>query len=119
MKASRHLKTTNLGEMKVNSQRSLLHTRDVAPFSQLIEVGGMPFIPSFCDISLGESIFRDARSYFNSVKSPSQLSAQQKIDTARHMHFGYNASKQQLRRMLRMDLSILEELFPELSHRHL
>ena len=47
-----------------------------------------------------------------SVKSPSQLSAQQKIDTARQMHFGYNASNQQLRRMLRLDLSILEELFP-------
>ena len=147
----RHLKTTNFGEMKVNSQRALLHTRDVAPFSQLIEVGGMPFIPSFCDIKLGESIFRDARSYFNSltrnaeafsqiasrlkdsifltddelysvicshinkeysVKAPSQLSAQQKIDTARQMHFGYNASNQQLRRMLRLDLSILEELFP-------
>ena len=147
----RHLKTTNLGEMKVNSQRSLLHTRDVAPFSQLLEVGGMPFIPSFCDISLGESMFRDARSYFNSltrnaeafsqiasrlkdsifltdeelysvictyiskeysIKSPSQLSAQQKIDTARQMHFGYNASNQQLRRMLRMELSVLEELFP-------
>ena len=111
----------------------------------------MPFIPSFCDISLGESMFRDARNYFNSltrnaeafsqiasrlkdfifltdeelysvicshiskeysVKAPSQLSAQQKIDTARQMHFGYNASNQQLRRMLRLDLSILEELFP-------
>jgi len=147
----RHLKTTNLGEMKVNSQRALLHTRDVAPFSQLLEVGGMPFIPSFCDIKLGESMFRDARSYFNSltrnaeafsqtasrlkdtifltdeelysvicsyiskeysVKTPAQLSAQQKIDTARHMHFNYNASNQQLRRMLRMELSILEELFP-------
>lgn len=147
----RHLMTTNLGEMKVNSQRALLHTRDVAPFSQLIEVGGMPFIPSFCDIKLGESMFRDARSYFNSltrnaeafsqiasrlkdsifltddelysvicshinkeysIKAPSQLSAQQKIDTARQMHFGYNASNQQLRRMLRLDLSILEELFP-------
>ena len=111
----------------------------------------MPFIPSFCDIGLGESMFRDARSYFNSltrnaeafsqiasrlkdsifltdeelysvicsyinkeysVKAPSQLSAQQKIDTARHMHFGYNATNQQLRRMLRLDLSILEELFP-------
>lgn len=147
----RHLKTTNLGEMKVNNQRALLHTRDVAPFSQLIEVGGMPFIPSFCDISLGESLFRDARSYFNSltrnaeafsqiasrlkdaifltdeelysvicshiskeysVKTPSQLSAQQKIDTARRMHFDYNATNHQLRRMLRMDLSVLEELFP-------
>ena len=147
----RHVKTTPLENIKVNNQRALLHTRDVAPFSQLIEVYGMPFIPSFCDISLGESIFRDARSYFNSltrnaeafsqiasrlkdsifltdeelysvicshiskeysVKSPSQLNAQQKIDTARQMHFGYNASNQQLRRMLRMDLSVLEELFP-------
>ena len=147
----KHIKTTPIGNMKVNSQRALLHTRDVSPFSSLREVGGMPFIPSFCDINLGESIFRDARSYFNSltrnaeafsqiasrlkdsifltddelysvicshinkeysVKTPSQLSAQQKIDTARHMHFGYNATNQQLRRMLRMDLSILEELFP-------
>jgi hypothetical protein len=137
--------------MKVNIQRALLHTRDISPFSGLVEVGGMPFIPSFCDIQLGESMFRDARSYFNSltrnaeafsqiasrlkdaifltddelysvitshinkeysVKTPTLLSAQQKIDTARHMHFGYNATNQQLRRMLRMDLSILEELFP-------
>ena len=111
----------------------------------------MPFIPSFCDIKLGESMFRDARSYFNSltrnaeafsqiaarlkdtifltdeelysvicshinkeysVKTLSQLSAQQKIDTARHMHFNYNATNQQLRRMLRMEPAILEELFP-------
>jgi hypothetical protein len=42
----------------------------------------------------------------------SQLSAQQKVDTALYMHFNYNASNQQLRRMLRLDLSILEELFP-------
>jgi hypothetical protein len=42
----------------------------------------------------------------------SQLSAQQKVDTALYMHFNYNATNQQLRRMLRLDLSILEELFP-------
>ena len=114
-------------------------------------MNSIPFIPSFCNIKLGESMFRDARSYFNSLtrnaeafsqiaarlkdsifltdeklysvicthinkeysaKTPSQLSAQQKIDTARRMHFGYNATNQQLRRMLHMDLSILEELFP-------
>ena len=147
----KYAKTSPLGNLKVNSQRELLHTRDVSPFSQLVEVGGMPFIPSFCDIRLGESMFRDARSYFNSltrnaeafsqiasrlrdtifltdeelysvicsyiskeysVKTPTLLSAQQKIDTARHLHFNYNASNQQLRRMLRMDLSTLEELFP-------
>ena len=131
-----HLKISSFGELPILTQRG---------------IDSMPFIPSFCDITLGESMFRDARSYFNSltrnaeafsqiasrlkdsifltdeelysvicsyiskeysVKTPSQLSAQQKIDTARHLHFHYNATNQQLRRMLRLDLSILEELFP-------
>ena len=146
-----HLKTSPFGKLPILTQRGILHTRYIAPFADLKLIDSMPFIPSFCDIRLGESIFRDARSYFNSltrnaeafsqiaarlkdsvfltdeelysvictyinkeysVKIPSQLSAQQKIDTARHMHFGYNASNQQLRRMLRMDIAILEELFP-------
>ena len=147
----KYLTTTPLGELPILTQRALLHTKKIAPFTDLKVINSIPFIPSFCDISLGESIFRDARSYFNSltrnaeafsqiasrlrdsvfltdeelysvicshinkeysVKTPAQLTAQQKIDTARHMHFGYNASNQQLRRMLRLDLSILEELFP-------
>ena len=110
----------------------------------------MPFIPSFCDIKLGESMFRDARSYFNSLtrnaetfsqiasrlkdtlfltddelysamlsfinkeysaRTTAELSPQQKINTARHMHFKYNATNQQLRRLLRMDMTILEDMF--------
>ena len=141
----------SLQALPILTQRGILHTRDITPFADLKEIDSMPFIPSFCDIKLGESLFRDARSYFNSltrnaeafsqiasrlkdaifltdeelysvicshiskeysVKAPAQLSAQQKIDTARHMHFDYNATNQQLRRMLRMDLSVLEELFP-------
>ena len=47
-----------------------------------------------------------------SVRTAAELSTQQKVDTARHLHFNYNASNQQLRRLLRMDLTILEELFP-------
>ena len=147
----KHLITSPLGRLPILTQRTLLHTRDISPFTDLREINSMPFIPSFCDIKLGESMFRDARSYFNSltrnaeafsqiasrlkdtifltdeelysvicshiskeysVKAPSQLSAQQKVDTARYMHFGYNASNQQLRRMLRLDPAILEELFP-------
>lgn len=147
----KHLTTTPLGELPILTQRALLHTRDITPFADLREINSMPFIPSFCDIRLGESIFRDARSYFNSltrnseafsqiasrlkdsifltdeelysvlcsyiskqysVKTPTELTSQQKIDTARHLHFGYNATNQQLRRMLRMDLAILEEMFP-------
>ena len=145
------LRTSPLGQLNIAQQRALLHTKNITPFADLKEVHLIPFIPSFCNIALGESMFRDARSYFNSltrnaeafsqiaarlkdsifltdeelysvlcshiskeysVKSPSELSAQQKIDSARHLHFNYNASNQQLRRMLRMDLAILEELFP-------
>ena len=146
-----YLKTVPLEELPILTQRALLHTKKIAPFANLREINSMPFIPSFCNITLGESLFRDARSYFNSltrnaeafsqiasrlkdsvfltdeelysvlcsfinkeysVKTASMLSGQQKIDTARYMHFNYNASNQQLRRLLRMDISILDELFP-------
>ena len=147
----KHLVTTPLNELPILTQRALLHTKKIAPVADLKVIDSMPFIPSFCDISLGESMFRDARSYFNSltrnaeafsqiasrlkdtifltdeelysvlcfhinkeysVKTLSQLSAQQKIATARYMHFHYNATNQQLRRMLRLDIAILEEMFP-------
>ena len=147
----KYLVTTPFGELPILTQRALLHTKKIAPFADLKEFSSIPFIPSFCDIILGESMFRDPRSYFNSltrnaeafsqiasrlkdtifltdeelysvicshiskeysIKTPTLLSAQQKIDTARHMHFHYNATNQQLRRMLRMELSVLEELFP-------
>ena len=147
----KYLATTPLGELPVLTQRALLHTKKIAPLADLKVIDSMPLIPSFCDIQLGESMFRDARSYFNSltrnaeayskiasrlkdaifltdeelytvvnsyinkeysVRSTVLLNAQQKIDTARYMHFNYNASNQQLRRILRMDLSVLDELFP-------
>ena len=146
-----HLTTTPLGNRSIQIQREFLHTKKITPFADLREINSIPYIPSFCNIKLGESMFRDARSYFNSltrnaeafsqiasrlkdsifltddelysalcshinkeysIKAPSELSAQQKIDTARYMHFSYNASNQQLRRMLRMDIVILDELFP-------
>ena len=146
-----HLTTTPLGNRSIQIQREFLHTKKITPFADLREINSIPFILSFCNIKLGESMFRDARSYFNSltrnaeaysqiasrlkdsifltddelysalcshinkeysIKAPSELSTQQKIDTARYMHFSYNASNQQLRRMLRMDIVVLDELFP-------
>jgi len=85
----KHLITSPFERLPILTQRALLHTRDISPYADLRVISLMPFIPSFCHISLGESMFRDARSHFN-----------------------YNVSSQQLRRMLRLDLSILEELFP-------
>lgn len=147
----KHLTTSAFGELPILTRRALAHTKNITPLADLRELNSMPFIPSFCNIKLGESMFRDARSYFSSltrnaeafsqiaaklqdsifltdeelysvlcsyinkeysVKTSSELSVQQKIDTARYLHFNYNASNPQLRRMLRMDITILEELFP-------
>ena len=41
-----------------------------------------------------------------------QLSPDQRIRTAKELHFRYNASNQQLRRILKLELSLLNELFP-------
>ena len=62
-----HLKPASFAELPILTQRGILHTRDIAPFADLKVIDSMPFIPSFCDIQLGESMFRDARSYFNSL----------------------------------------------------
>lgn len=40
------------------------------------------------------------------------LTPDQKIELARNLHFDYNATNQQLRRILKIDLAVLNELFP-------
>ena len=57
----KYLRSKPLRELPILTQRELLHTRDISPFANIREIDLIPFIPSFCDIKLGESIFRDAR----------------------------------------------------------
>ena len=47
-----------------------------------------------------------------SVRQPSLVANQQKVELAKKLHYDYNATKKQLRRILRLDLSVLNELFP-------
>ena len=47
------------------------------------------------------------------VKSPSQLSAKGRIETARMMRQDYNASNRQIRTILKLEASIVDEMFPE------
>ena len=63
----KHLATSPLGELPILTQRSLLHTKNIESLADLRVISSMAFIPSFCDINLGESMFRDARSYFNAL----------------------------------------------------
>ena len=146
-----YLQIKAFSQLPIQKQRQILHSRDTSAFARLYIWEDSVFIPSFCDISLGESMFQDARKYFNSLTRNAEafsqiasrikdtmfltddelyavttayidkeykttqiklLSPQQKIDTSKHLHFKYNATNSQIRRILKIDISILEEMFP-------
>ena len=46
------------------------------------------------------------------VKNPSLLDKDAKIEVAKIMHFDYNASNKQIKRVLRLDDNVIETLFP-------
>ena len=147
----RMLPAKSVRELGFNKARELTHYRDVKSLEGLKFVGDIAYIPSFCRTDIGESMFRDARSYFNSLTRNAEafsqiaerlkdsifltdeelyaaavryadkafgsrqltlLSPEQKIQLARELHFRYNASNQQIRRLTKLDIGILNELFP-------
>ena len=149
---TKHFATRNVADMSFDDQRRLTHCRDIKGLGKLQAVDHMGIlVTSFCDISLGERMFQDARSYFNALtrnaeafsqiaerlkdtifltddelyqvavkyseshfdsRNLSILSGEQKIQLAKELHFKYKATNQQIRRILRLELSILNEMFP-------
>ncbi len=72
--------------------------------------------------SLGEQLFLNDTEMFNVVyrrskelykSEPKLLAPEEKIEMARFMHHKYHASNSQIQRILKMDISALEELFPK------
>ena len=56
-----------------NKQKRLLtYSRPNEAYNILTFIGDTVFIPSFCNIELGESMYQDARSYFNSMSRNSE-----------------------------------------------
>ena len=145
------LALTPFTSLTIDRKRELTHSRDVSDYDRLKLIDRRVFIPSFCDIRLGESLFTDPRSYFNaltrnaeafsqiaerlkdsifltddemysvtishigseySVRNIVLLTPQQRIECARHLRFKYNATRQQLRRILKLEENVLSELFP-------
>ena len=143
--------TQSLAEIGFNKARELTHFRDIARIADLRFAGDSVFIPSFCRVDIGESMFKDARSYFNMLTRNAEafseiasrlkdtvfltddeiyaaatqraeqnfgcsrlstLDPNQRIQIARELRFRFNASKQQLRRILKLELNVLNELFP-------
>lgn len=149
-----HLSARSLKELGFNKARELTHFREIRLIEDLKFFGDIAFIPSFCRTDIGESMFRDARSYFNSLtrnaeafsqiaqrikdsvfltdeemyaaatmyaektygnRQLSLLNPEQKIQMSKELHFKYNATNQQIRRLLKLDIGILNELFPQQS----
>lgn len=145
------IQTFDLNEISLTAARKITHTRDLASVRGLRCSENRIFIPSFCDIQLGESMFADPRSYFNALtknveafaqiaarlqdvifltddelfsvackisedfcqtKKITLLSPENKMSIAKDLHFKYNATNQQIRRILKLDPTILNELFP-------
>lgn len=148
----KEIPTYEICSLSIDAQRRLTHSKDIGPMRGLRVAGETIYIPSFCDIRLGESMFTDARSYFLSLTRNSEafsmiaarlkdrvfltddeiyaaatslalkeydtrqitlLNPGQRIKLAKDLHFRYNASVQQLRRILKLELSVLNELFPQ------
>ena len=144
------LNPSDLNTLGINRRRELTHARDISECSKLKYIGKRVFIPSFCNISLGESFFIDPRSYFNAltrnaeaysqiaerlmdtvfltddelysitlshinkaydVRNINLLSPRQKVECAKELKFKFNATKQQIRRLLKLDENIISELF--------
>lgn len=143
-----------LKESGFNKAREMTRFREVRMIEEMEFVGDIAYIPSFCRIDIGECMFRDARSYFNSLTRNAEafsqiaqrlkdsvfltddemyaaatmyaektygnrqltlLTSEQKIQMSKELHFKYNASNQQIRRLLKLDIGILNELFPQQS----
>ena len=148
------LPVKSLKELGFNRSREITHFREIRAIDALSFVNNVVFIPSFCRIDIGEGMFRNARSYFNSLTRNSEafsqiaqrlkdsvfltdeemyavavmyaektfgnkrlpiLSPEQKIQLSKELYFKYNASNQQIRRILKLDINILNELFPQQS----
>jgi REP element-mobilizing transposase RayT len=65
---------------------------------------------AYTDEELSSVIYTIAMDKYRT--KPFELEKNAKLDVAKTLHFKYNAPNQQIRRVLRLDIEILEELFP-------
>jgi len=135
-------------------RRDLTHSKVFDSVTDLYMVRGYACPLSFCSISYGESMFRNARHYFYKLSKniesaadisktigerifytddelysivvdeckknytcnkPSLLSPPNKIEMAKKLHYDYNSTNKQIQRILKLDSSVVNALFPVVS----
>lgn len=102
----------DVGEKMFRDARSYFHslTRNAEAFSQIAT--RLKDVVFLTDDELFLVAVRCSEEKFSESRLTT-LSPEQKIQLAKELHFKYNASNQQLRRLLKLDITILSELFPE------
>jgi REP element-mobilizing transposase RayT len=102
----------DIGEKMFRDARSYFHalTRNAEAFSQI--ASRLKDVVFLTEDELFSVAVKRSKEAFSESK-PALLQPEQKIQLARELHFKYNASNQQLRRLLKLDIKILSELFPE------
>ena len=101
----------DVGEKMFQDARSYFHllTRNAEAFSQIASR-----LKDTMFLTDDEMFVVAARSAVEEVSVKlGMLTPDQKIQLARKLHFDYNASNQQLRRLLKLDISLLNEMFPD------
>lgn len=102
---------TDIGEMMFQDARSYFHllTRNAEAFSQI--ASRLKDTVFLTDDEMFVVAARYAAEMFSAKLSG--LTPGQRVEIARKLHFDYNASNQQIRRLLKLDISLLGEMFPE------
>lgn len=100
----------DIGERMFQDPRSYFHllSRNAEAFSQI--ASRLKDTVFLTDDEMFVVAARCAAEMFSSKLNV--LTPDQRIQLARKLHFDYNASNQQLRRVLKLDVSILNEMFP-------
>ena len=100
----------DLAESFFNDPRSYFNslTKNVEAFSEI--ASRLKDSVFLTDDELYSAAAKYSAEEFN-VRQLSVLSPEQRIKTAKELHFKYNATNQQLRRILKMDIQLLNEMF--------
>ena len=100
----------NIGELMFQNARNYFHalTRNAEAFSQI--ASRLKDTVFLTDDEMFVLTARLAAEMFSAKLN--MLTPDQRIQLGRKMHFDYNATNQQIRRVLRLDAAVLEEMFP-------
>ncbi len=152
----RHMQPVKVSDLGYRGRQQLFKSRVSYDFDNLDVVDGYISPSCFCEISSGESLFRDAHKYFYAISRKGEaygliaktlgdrvflndeemygivcrkskelfkadslktLSPSAKMEMARIMHREYNASNGQIQRMLKLEKSVVSEMFPKANVR--